>query len=142
MIRDYRPEDADAIVAIWQAASAMAQPFLSDDFVAHVSDDIRTLYLPNAETYVLEADHTVIGFIALLDNEIGGLFLKPVWHGKGYGKALVDYAAARKGGLHLEVFERNKIGRAFYDRYGFVETGRYDHEPSGEVTIKMVLPPT
>ncbi|MGI9477168.1 MAG: GNAT family N-acetyltransferase [Hyphomicrobiaceae bacterium] len=140
MIRDYRPEDADAVVAIWQSANALSQPFLSAEFVARVSVDIRTLYLPHAETFVMEAHSDAVGFIALLDQEIGGLFLEPAWHGKGLGKALVDHAIARKGALHLEVFERNAIGRRFYQRYGFIETGRYIHQASGEVTLKLELP--
>ena len=140
MIRDYRPEDADTVVAIWHSANALAQPFLSPDFVARVSEEIRTLYLPYAETFMLVADGNAVGFIALLDNEIGGLFLNPAWHGKGYGKAMVDHAVALKGPLHLEVFERNTIGRRFYERYGFVETGRYDHAASGEVTLTMAMP--
>ena len=139
-IRAYRPDDADAVVAIWQSASALAQPFLSAEFVAHVSADILTLYLPNAETFVIEARGDAIGFIALLGQEISGLFLEPAWHGRGLGKALVDHAVARKGALHLEVFERNAIGRRFYERYGFVETGRYTHQASGEMTLQLALP--
>ena len=76
-------------------------------------------------------------FIALIEDEIGGLFLSPFFHGKGLGKAMVDHAVTLKGSLRVEVFERNTIGRHFYDRYGFIETGRYRHEASGELTLKM-----
>ncbi len=100
---------------------------------------MRTLYLPNAETWVIEHASLPIGFIALIDREIGGLFLDPAYHGQGYGHRMVDHARKLKGPLHVDVFERNMIGRRFYDRAGFTEIERYLHEASGEVTLRMSL---
>ena len=140
MIRKYQADDADALVRIWRKANAFAHSFLADDFDAQVAQDMRDIYLPNAEIWVLEQDETPLGFIALIGDEIGGLFLEPAFHGRGFGKALADHAVALHGPLRVEVFEKNAIGRRFYDRYGFVETERYVHEASGEVTIKMSMP--
>jgi putative acetyltransferase len=140
MIRKYRTEDTDALVLIWRNANALAHSFLADGFVAQVAQDMRNIYLPNAETWVLEEDEKPLGFIALVGDEIGGLFLEPAFHGRGFGKALADHAVALHGPLRVEVFEKNAIGRCFYDRYGFVETERYVHEGSGEETIKMAMP--
>lgn len=140
MIRKYQTEDTDALVSVWRKANALAHSFLKDDFVAQVVEDMRNIYLPNAETWVLEDNETPVGFIALVGDEIGGLFLDPSLHGRGFGKAMADHAVALHGPLCVEVFERNEIGRRFYDRYGFVETERYLHEGSGEVTIKMAMP--
>ena len=139
LIREYRPEDTDALVSIWQSASALAHPFLDESFVAQETENLRNLYLPNAETWVAESRDAPVGFIALIGDEIGGLFLDPAFHGKGFGKAMVDHAVARNGALRVEVFDRNTIGRRFYDRYGFVETDRYRHDGSGEMTIRMSL---
>ncbi|WP_299507679.1 GNAT family N-acetyltransferase [uncultured Roseobacter sp.] len=140
MIRPYRPDDTDQLVSVWQKANAHAHPFLQEVFVAKVAQDMRDIYLPNAETWVLLQEKTPIGFIALIGNEIGGLFLDPAFHGRGHGKALTDHAVSLHGQLSVEVFAKNDIGRRFYDRYGFVETERYLHEPSGEVTLKMAIP--
>ena len=140
MIRKYRTEDTDALVAIWRNANALAHPFLADAFVAQVARDMRDIYLPNAETWVLERDDRPLGFIALIGDEIGGLFLEPSVHGHGYGRALADHAVALHGALRVEVFGKNAIGRRFYDRYGFVESERYVHEPTGEETIRMAMP--
>ena len=101
---------------------------------------MRDIYLPFAETWLLEDAGEVIGFIALIEDEIGGLFLKPSFHGRGLGRAMVDHAVALRGPLHVEVFKRNAIGRGFYKRYGFVELEEYRHEPSGELTIRMAMP--
>jgi len=53
---------------------------------------------------------------------------------------MVDHAVDLKGPLRVEVFEKNAIGRRFYERYGFVQEGKYRHEASGEMTLKLVLP--
>ncbi len=140
MIRKYQSEDTDAVVSIWQSAISLAHPFLDDDFVAQEAINLRTLYLPNAETWVVEDNETPVGFIALIGNEIGGLFLDPSFHGQGLGSAMVDHAVDLKGPLRVEVFEKNAIGRRFYERYGFVQEGKYRHEASGEMTLKLVLP--
>ena len=140
MIRKYEPKDTDALISIWENANAMAHPFLSKAFVAQVKEDMRNVYLPNAETWVLEVNGQPIGFIAMIGNEIGGLFLDPAQHGKGSGRAMVDHIVARKGPLRVEVFKENAIGRPFYERYGFVLEEEYLHEQSGQVTFKMAMP--
>lgn len=139
-IRPYHADDTETVIAVWQKANALAHPFLTREFVAEVRQAMRDIYLPNAETYVLEEAGTVIGFIALLGNEIGGLSLDPSRHGRGYGKTLVDHAVGLKGPLKVEVFRDNAIGRPFYERYGFEFIKDEIHEPSGQVNRKMSMP--
>lgn len=139
MIRKYEIADTAALIKIWFEANKVGHPFLNDDFVAQVAKDMRDIYLPNAETWVLDYGQKPVGFIALINNEIGGLFLDPEFHGKGLGKALVDHAVKLKGSLSVEVFEKNKVGRRFYDLYGFVEVDRYCHEPTKEISLKLAL---
>jgi putative acetyltransferase len=141
MVRKYTAEDTDVLVSVWKAATAVAHPFLKQAFVAQETENLRSLYLPNAETWVVEDNDTPVGFVALIGDEIGGLFLDPACHGKGLGKALVDHAIALKGPMWLEVFEKNAIGRRFYDRYGFVEIDRSKHEATGEILIKVAFTP-
>lgn len=139
MIRRYRPSDVEAVIEIWEAANALAHPFLSADFVDTVRSDMRNIYLPNAETWVLELDDKTVGFISMIGIEIGGLFLEPHHHGKGLGRALVEAVVKDKGPLRVEVFANNSIGKRFYDRYGFARANEYLHEPSGQITIRMEM---
>ncbi|USG59531.1 GNAT family N-acetyltransferase [Sneathiella marina] len=137
MIRHFKPEDTDNLINIWRMANAIAHPFLPTAFVKRVENDMRSLYLPNAETWVLENNGTNIGFTALIGNEIGGLFLNPAFHGQGFGRALVDHAFELKGPLKVEVFEKNMIGRRFYDGYGFIELKQHLHGASGETVLTL-----
>lgn len=139
MIRQYDPADCETLIAIWRAASEVAHPFLDEPFLAQETENFRNIYLPNTETWVMEHDGVPIGFIAMMGSEIGGLFLLPSWHGKGFGKAMLAHVRAQKGELSVEVFEGNAIGRRFYDGAGFVETSRYFHEATGQQVIRMIL---
>ncbi len=140
MIREYKTEDTEALISIWENAEAPAHPFLSSKVRDQVRRDMRSLYLPNAEIWVLEDDGVPVGFIAMIDKEIGGLFLDPSQQGKGLGRAMVDHVVAIKGPLTVEVFKDNKIGLPFYERYGFAVTGEGMFEASGDETFRMAMP--
>ncbi|MFT6445129.1 GNAT family N-acetyltransferase [Pseudophaeobacter arcticus] len=140
MMREYKTEDTDALITIWDTAEPLAHPFLSDEVRKQVREDTRNIYLPNAETWVLEIDGAPAGFIAMIGTEIGGLFLDPSEQGKGRGRHMVDHIVAIKGPLTVEVFKDNKIGLPFYERYGFVITGEGVFDASGDETFKMAMP--
>ena len=141
MIRRFKKADTDAVVASWRSASELAHPFLSKAFIDREADNVRNVYLAFAETWVTEVDGEVFGFIALIEDSIGGLFLDPKHHGQGYGRAMVDRAVAEKGSLKVEVFRENPIGRRFYEAYGFLGTEEFVHETSGQIAIKMTFTP-
>ena len=139
MIRQFTPSDTEKVVDIWLSASALAHPFLDQNFVAQETENLRNIYLVHAETWLIEHNDRPVGFIAMLDTEIGGLFLEPALHGQGLGRALADHAYGLKGPMTVEVFAQNAIGRRFYDRYGFAETGQFIHEPTGQQVVKMAM---
>ncbi|WP_019959676.1 GNAT family N-acetyltransferase [Woodsholea maritima] len=140
MIKLYDPRDEDAVIGIWRRASALAHSFLTPAFMDEAEHLTRTVFLPNSETWIYSQGGVPVGFIAMLDRTIGGLFLDPSWHGQGLGRAMLDHVRGLKPGpLEVEVFEKNTIGRRFYDRQGFVEVGRYHHEMSAQETLQMRL---
>ena len=140
MIRKYKASDRDALLEVWRKASALAHPFLSEDFMAREAEYMRNVFRADGERWVLEENGQPIGFIALIDNEIAGLFLHPSFHGKGLGRAMVDHAVSLKGPLRVEVLKENAIGRRFYESYGFVFAERYLHKDSGSWIDRMVMP--
>jgi len=141
MIRDYVSSDADRIVCVWRKASALAHPFLTAGFMDEAEELIRNMFLPNAETFVADFKGTPIGFIAMMGNQIGGLFVDPMFHGLGVGRALVDHGVKRHGPLTVEVFEKNAIGRRFYDAYGFRQTGTRFDAFSKQPTLLLAMKP-
>lgn len=136
-IRQYQKSDLASVLSAWESASALAHPFLSSSFLAEERDSIQNLYLPNSDTWVLEQDQAVVGFISLIDNEIGGLFVHADFHRTGAGKALMDKAKALHASLEVEVFEMNPIGRAFYEKSGFVLMSELMHEETGQRLLRL-----
>lgn len=140
MIRPYTAADLPRVLDIWYRASRVAHPFLSEDFLQQERTAIETEWLPIAETWVLEEGGRIAGYIALIGNVVGAIFVDPDRHRCGIGRQLMDHARRLRGELELEVFEANTIGRAFYERYGFTPAGRSVHEPTGQVMLTMTLP--
>lgn len=137
MIRKYKSTDSEKVVATWYQAFRLAHPFLKADFVEKVKVDMGNIYLPNSETWVYEENGSILGFVSMLDNEIGGLFIQPSHHGKGIGTQLVDYVHQFHEELEVEVFENNEIGIPFYNKYGFELLKSYFHEETQQMMLRM-----
>jgi putative acetyltransferase len=84
-IRQYKHSDLDSVLSSWERATRLAHPFMTDEFIAKERKNIAEIYLPNTDTWVIEFDEEVKGFIALMGNEVGAIFLQPEFHGKGAG---------------------------------------------------------
>ncbi len=137
MIRKHTPKDLDTIMSIWLESSTLAHPFLDATFVEKVNHDMRTMYIPGSETWVYEEENTIVGFISMIGNEIGGLFVVPNHHSKGIGTQLVNFVKEFHKELEVEVFEKNVIGRAFYDKYGFILIHKFMHDPSNNEVMRL-----
>lgn len=137
MIRPYHDNDADAVGATWRAASDLAHPFLTKEFQDEEAGNVRNVYPNFAKIWVKELDGAIVGFIAVIETEIGAIFVAPDHHGKGCGRELMDFAVQKYRDVTLDVFEKNKIGRRFYDAYGFKQVDAYVHEPTGQMTLKL-----
>jgi putative acetyltransferase len=142
VIREYRPEDCEIVLNIWARASAVAHSFLGREFLESERRNIRDVYLPKAETWVWGAGAQTVGFISLLGNEVGAIFVDPQFHRSGIGRALIERARALRGELEVEVFERNLSGRAFYARLGFEPVHRKLHDETGLGVLRLRLAET
>lgn len=137
MVRKHTEKDLEIIMKIWQKSSTLAHPFLSSTFVEKVESDMRNVYIPGSDTWVYESDGVLVGFISMIDNEIGGLFVMPEYHSKGLGTRLLDFVAKFNDQLEVEVFEKNEIGRSFYNKKGFNLSKGYIHQQSGERVLRL-----
>lgn len=136
-IRQYKNSDLEAVLSSWEAATRLAHPFMTEEFIAQERINVAEKYIPNTDTWVVEIDGEVKGFIALIGNEVGAIFLQPECHGQGAGKALMDKAQELHGDLEVEVFKENSIGCKFYSRYGFEHLEEKFHEPTGQQVLRL-----
>ena len=136
-IRQYKETDLEAVLLSWEVATRLAHKFMTDEFIAQERKNVAEIYLPNTDTWVAEMEGEVKGFIALMGNEVGAIFLQPDCHGKGVGKALMDKAQELHGDLEVEVFKENAIGRSFYSKYGFEAFEEKLHDPTGQQVLRL-----
>ncbi len=141
MLREYTPKDFDAIIDVWLKASKLVHPFLSLEFLDQEVMNIKEIYIPNSETWVYEHNGSVIGFISIVSDEIGAIFLHPQHHGKGYGKAMMDKAVSLKGTLEVDIFKENTLGADFHFRYGFTLVKEYTHWDTGNQLLRLAYTP-
>ena len=131
-IRPYNAAtDLTRILDIWFAASLKGHPFIGRDKLAEQRQLIRDVYMPQAESWVLCREDEVVGFISLLGNNVGGLFVDPRCHGMGFGRRLINHAVDLRGELSLEVYLANEQACGFYHSLGFREVSRRDTDDLG-----------
>jgi len=131
LIRAYKASDLATLSAIWLDASRRVHTFLGDERLRQQQKLVESAYLPESETWVATRNAEPIGFIGLIDNFIGALFVAPNLQGHGVGRLLVAHAHKLKGELELEVYAANEGARAFYERLGFDEVSREATDDEG-----------
>lgn len=139
MIRPYTSSDEERVVDVWYQASLIAHAFLSEEILASERRAMSERWLPMAETLVYEADGVVLGFLSLVGNEVGAIFVDPEHQRQGVGSALMDAANEARPHLELEVLEANSRGRRFYEAYGFRLVDRHTNEASGHPALRLRL---
>lgn len=127
LIRPYRPEDRDAVVALWQRCG----------LTVWYNDPDRDIALwrasANAEIFVGEADAGIVATVCVgHDGHRGNPYyvaVDPDARGRGYGRRMMRRAEAwlaRLGVAKMNVMirETNEEVRAFYRSIGYEETPR------------------
>ena len=137
VIRPYTDDDVGEVLDAWYLASVEAHSFLNESFFDAERGRLSDLWLPGSDTSVFEAGGRVVGFVSMVGNEVGGIFVTPERQGQGIGRALLDHVAATRRYLELEVFEANTIGRRFYDAYGFRVRGEGIERDTGLPILRL-----
>ena len=137
MIRKYNPEDVNEVIDVWRNASLIAHPFLSKEFMEQEANTMRYFDLKEAEVFVYESGEGIAGFVAMVENDVGALFIDPAKQRKGIGKALLDYIIQSRNYLTVDVFKENVIGLPFYIKYGFEIVNEFPHKDTGDMVYRM-----
>lgn len=137
MIRKFEEKEIPHLIEIWEKAAMVAHPFLSEDFHEEVKKAMTDIYLPNSDTWVYVESGKVLGFISMISNEIGGLFVFPENHSKGIGTLLVNHINQFHKELEVEVFYKNEIGKPFYEKLGFETIKEYIMDGTNQKILRM-----
>jgi len=136
-IRQYEKIDLEAVLNSWEMATRLAHEFMTDEFIEQERKNATEIYIPDADTWVVEINNEVKGFIALIGNQVCGIFLQPEYHGKGVGRSLMDKAQDLHGDLEIEIFKENSIGHKFLSKYGFEYLEEKLHKPTGQQVFRL-----
>lgn len=139
IIREFRYTDTDKLVEIWYEASVIAHSFINRALWEAHKEELRTKYLPGAETWVAEEGGDLLGFLSLMGNYIGGLFVAPGKQGAGIGTKLIEQAKKEKGSLKVGVYKKNIAAQKFYVKKGFKYLNEEIQRETGEIVINMMF---
>ncbi len=130
-VRRAAPGDAPALLHIWLEASRVGHAFLGEKTLQEQLPKLRDIYIPNGDNWVVVERASILGFIGMVENHVGGLFVAPAAHRRGVGRLLLDHASGRLGELTVEVYEQNRSACAFYRSCGFELVGRKELDDEG-----------
>jgi GNAT superfamily N-acetyltransferase len=145
-IRPYRPDDLDAVVALWYRSWHASLPGLRHPHPIEAwHRRFREEIAQQEAVWVAERDGRLVGFLALYEARgyLDQVYVEPELRGQGIGTALL--AQARRlcpSGLTLHALQANMAARAFYARHGFVEgppgVNRVNGQPNVEYRWRPV----
>ncbi|KZL20606.1 putative N-acetyltransferase YjaB [Pseudovibrio axinellae] len=117
-------QDTSRILEIWREAVDATHHFLSPEDREAIEREVSTFF-PKV-CFILAVDETdePLGFMFLHEGHLEALFVDPTHHGKGIGNTLIKTALVDHPDLTTDVNEQNLQAVGFYERMGFVRTGR------------------
>ncbi|NMP09802.1 N-acetyltransferase [Paenibacillus polymyxa] len=119
-IRPAKVEELKELVAIWLDASIEAHHFIAPQYWTSQAAEMENKYLPLAQNYVIiQDDHTIGGFVSMLDGYLAALFIRVDSQRKGYGKLLLDWVKKQHDEIQLKVYQSNTKAFNFYTKNGF-----------------------
>jgi putative acetyltransferase len=133
VIRPAIPGDHAVLLAIWEQSVRATHAFLTEADIASLHPLVaEELASGSLELWVLTEADAACGWMGLAGAKIEALFLAPEARGQGGGRQLIEHAQALRGGaLTVDVNEQNPDARGFYERLGFVVTGRSELDGGG-----------
>ncbi len=140
-VREYRPEDFDAVIILWRIAREKSLPEFQrtkGHFFYEDQDYFRDHILTENKVWVVEMDKRPVAFMAMRNDFIDHLYVHSDYQKRGIGKALLEYARQiSPEHLWLYTLQVNGNARAFYERNGFAaETFGISPPPENEPDVQ------
>lgn len=132
MIRPITVNDHSRVIEIWEASVRATHDFLPEDYLQYIKKLLPEI-LKAMPVFVIEDENRSLqGFLGVAEKKIEMLFLDPQYRGKGIGRQLTHYAIQELGADSVDVNEQNPQAIGFYQRMGFVITGRTETDGAGK----------
>ncbi|WHF37570.1 GNAT family N-acetyltransferase [Aeromonas salmonicida] len=140
-IEQAKTRDHSTLISLWEASVRATHHFLPEAEIDVLKPLILEHYFAAVDLVCARDDTGITGFCGVLDGNIEMLFLAPEARGRGIGRLLVAHAISRQGATRVDVNEQNVQALGFYQRMGFVVTGRSPLDGQGKPypLLHMVL---
>jgi GNAT superfamily N-acetyltransferase len=140
-IREYKPEDFDAVTILWRISRERSIPGFQREkghFFYEDQDYFQNKILLRNKVYVVEKDGSPIAFMAMENDFIDQLYVHPDHWRQGVGEMLLDFAKENfSDHLWLYTLQVNSNARAFYEKNGFVaEKFGFSDPPENEPDVE------
>jgi ribosomal protein S18 acetylase RimI-like enzyme len=133
-LRPARPEDSEAIAALWHES-------WRDGHIGHVPDALLPHRTPEhfrarvppriPHSTVAIVDGRVVGFVTVKQDEVEQVYVGRETRGRGVAQALLSHAEQQVAREHdtawLSVAEGNVRARRFYEKCGWRDAGAIDY---------------
>jgi ribosomal protein S18 acetylase RimI-like enzyme len=122
-IREYHPDDFDAVTRLWRRAREVSLPDFQRSKGYPFEMDcayFASQLLPNYQVWVADVEQRPVAFMAIKDEFINDLYVDPPFWRMGVGGALLTHARTLSPQrLRLFTLQINVNARAFYEKNGF-----------------------
>ena len=142
IIREYRPEDFDALTILWRISREKSLPQFFNNANSHFFyedlDYFRDHILKENTVWVLEMDQRPVAFMAMKADFIDQLYVHPDYQNRGIGKAFLEFARQLSPEhLWLYTLQANVNACAFYEKNGFAaEKFGFSPPPENEPDVE------
>jgi ribosomal protein S18 acetylase RimI-like enzyme len=124
LIRDYHPQDFDAVTILWRISREKSLPEFQNAKGHFFYEDqvyFRDHILKENKVWVVELDNRPVAFMAMRGDFIDQLYVHPDKQNRGIGKALLECARELSPEhLWLYTLQINTRAQNFYEKNGFV----------------------
>jgi putative acetyltransferase len=120
------------LIDVWESSVRATHDFLPEEKIAELKTLILDQYFDAVDLHCFKNNNDrILGFIGVADSNIEMLFVDPEYMSRKIGQRLTEYAIENLGALKVDVNEQNPDAIGFYQRMGFVQTGRSERDGQG-----------
>lgn len=119
------------LAEVWEASVRATHRFLESGDIEFYRGRLNGYLSVVRLTAARDPAGRITAFLGTCDGNIEMLFVHPEYMGRGMGRRLVDYAVGELGCNRVDVNEQNGQAVGFYERMGFMRTGRSESDAEG-----------